>query len=97
MKLTAIPGALPPDFHDAPRATGKSFGSFLAQELENYMKLTPAERIREAVLKRLGMTEDELAAMPPAARQGVEDQIGQMVKEMLAEENKKSPGHCRGS
>lgn len=88
MKLTPIGPIVAQDLKDSARATGKSFGSYLAQELENYMKLTPAERIREAVLKKLGLTEADLANMPPSARQGIEDKIGEMVKEMMAESNK---------
>ncbi len=88
MKITSIGPVVAQDLKDAARTTGKTFGSYLAQELENYMKLTPEQRIREAVLKKLGLTEEELAAMPPAARQGIEDKIGQLVKEMLAEAGK---------
>lgn len=88
MKITPTGPIVAQDLKESARATGKSFGSYLAQELENYMKLTPAERIRDAVLKKLGLSEAELAAMPPSARRGIEDKIGQMVKEMLAESNK---------
>ncbi|MYN01780.1 hypothetical protein GTP41_06670 [Pseudoduganella sp. DS3] len=90
MKLTPIGPIVAQDLKDSARATGKSFGSYLAQELENYMKLTPAERIREAVLKKLGLTEADLASMPPSARQGIEDKIGEMVKAMMAESTPKT-------
>ncbi|WP_342119312.1 hypothetical protein [Pseudoduganella sp. OTU4001] len=53
MKITSIGPIVVQELKDAPRATGKPFASPLAQELENYMKLTPAQRIREAVLKSL--------------------------------------------
>jgi hypothetical protein len=52
-------------------------------ELEAYMKQTPAERMREALLKKLGVSEEELAAMPPEQRKGFEEKLGQLVQEEM--------------
>jgi len=55
----------------------------LAKELHDYLNKTPAEHLREAVLKEMGVTEEELAAMPPAKRQAAEAEINQRIKERL--------------
>ena len=58
-----------------------------AQELEEYLKKTPAQHMRDAILKEMGLTEDDLAAMPPEKRQAVEDTIAAKIKEKLLEHN----------
>ncbi|MYN07156.1 hypothetical protein [Pseudoduganella aquatica] len=52
-------------------------------ELEAYMKMTPAERMRDALLKKLGISEEDLAAMPPEQRKSFEEKIGQLVQEEM--------------
>lgn len=54
-----------------------------AQELDEYVKMTPEQRMRADLLKKLGMTEEELAAMPPEERQAAEAKIAEMTKELL--------------
>ena len=58
-----------------------------AQELEEYLKKTPAQHMRDAILKEMGLTEDDLAAMPPAKRQAIEDTIAAKIKEKLLDHN----------
>ncbi len=52
-------------------------------EFREYMDKTPAEQMREQVLKELGITEEELAAMPPEKRLAMEDEIADRIKEKL--------------
>jgi len=61
-------------------------------ELDAYMKQTPAERMREALLKKLGVSEEELAAMPPQQRKAFEDKLGALVKEELAKSEQSKGG-----
>lgn len=61
-----------------------------ADELEAYVKMTPAERMRDAMLKRMGVTEEELAAMPPEQRKGFEDKIGELVVEEMQQTAQKT-------
>jgi TPP-dependent pyruvate/acetoin dehydrogenase alpha subunit len=46
-----------------------------------YMEKTPAERIREAILKEMGITEEDLAQMTPEQRQGIEEEIAQRMQD----------------
>ncbi|MGB9990033.1 hypothetical protein [Pseudoduganella rhizocola] len=54
-----------------------------AQELDEYVKMTPEQRMRADLLKKLGMTEEELAAMSPEERQAAEAKIAELTKELL--------------
>lgn len=63
-------------------ATEAAYKAVLA-ELHDYMKKTPAEHIRDAVLKELGLTEADLAAMPPEKRMAMEATINELVREKL--------------
>ncbi|KQV78940.1 hypothetical protein ASD15_19890 [Massilia sp. Root351] len=75
---------------DGAMEGGPALAKDAAAELEAYMKQTPAERMREALLKKLGISEEELAAMPPEQRKAVEDKLGELVvEEMQKTEQKK--------
>jgi hypothetical protein len=72
----------------------------LATELSDYLKKSPAQHLREAVMKEMGITEEELAAMPPAQRQAKEKEITERIRERLAatEKNRASkPGELEPS
>ncbi|MGV8242225.1 hypothetical protein ACV331_37120, partial [Pseudomonas aeruginosa] len=56
---------------------GASEGKSAYDEFKEYMQKSPAERMREQVLKSLGLTEEELDAMPPEKREQVEKGIGE--------------------
>lgn len=58
------------------------------QDLADYMSKSPAEHMREAILKEMGLTEDDLKAMPPEKRAAVEADIDRRIKERLLAENK---------
>jgi hypothetical protein len=46
-----------------------------------FAKKTPAEKMRDALLSQLGLTEEKLQALPLEERQKVEKKITEMVKE----------------
>ncbi|OCJ18040.1 hypothetical protein A6U87_03775 [Rhizobium sp. AC44/96] len=52
-------------------------------EFTELANMTPAERIRQQMLERLGISEDELASMPPEERAAVEKQIAEEIKKQL--------------
>lgn len=52
-------------------------------EFLDYAKLTPAQKMRAAILSKLHVTEDELKAMDAKERQKIEDQIKEMVKQQV--------------
>lgn len=57
-------------------------GDAISQFLE-YQKMTPEEKMRDAILKKLDMTEEGLAALPPEERAKVEEEIKQLIKEEI--------------
>ncbi len=50
------------------------------------MKKTPEERLRDKILKALGMTEEDLESLPPNERQAVEEKIREIIKETIVPE-----------
>lgn len=52
-------------------------------ELNDYVNKSPAEHMRDAVLKELGLTEADLDAMPPEKRMAMEAIINERVREKL--------------
>ncbi|WP_339485530.1 hypothetical protein [Pseudomonas sp. EL_65y_Pfl2_R95] len=56
-------------------------GSAALDEFKKYMDMTPAEKMRDSILKELGLTEDELDAMPPEQQSAIEEKIVQRIKE----------------
>ncbi|GGE51936.1 hypothetical protein GCM10007276_31270 [Agaricicola taiwanensis] len=41
------------------------------EEFLDYARMTPAERMRDAILKELGLTEEDLEGMEPEARKAM--------------------------
>ena len=58
-----------------------------AAQLDDYMKMTPAQRIRDDLLKKLGLTEEELAAKSPEERQSLESKLRDLVKQQMDQAN----------
>jgi hypothetical protein len=48
-------------------------------EFKKYMEMTPAEKIRFGVLNELGITEEQLAALPPEQREAMEKKIADLI------------------
>lgn len=63
---------------DAPSGGGTAEAEFL-----KYARMSPAERMRDAVLKQLGVTEEDLKAMSPEKRQAIEKKMAEMIKEQV--------------
>lgn len=47
----------------------------------------PMERMREQILEELGVTEEELAELPPDEKRAMEDKIRAMIEEKLRQAN----------
>jgi hypothetical protein len=54
-----------------------------------FMEMTPMERMRAQILKSLGVTEEQLAAMSPEERKKIEDKIRQIIEETVKREAEK--------
>jgi hypothetical protein len=63
---------------EAPK-TGKTTGSSATEEFRKYMQMTPAEKIRHGVLSEMGITEEQLAALPPEQREAMDKKIAEMI------------------
>lgn len=46
-----------------------------------YMAMTPAEKVRDSILKEIDMTEEEIEALPPEQQKAVEEEIAQRMQE----------------
>jgi len=53
------------------------------KELHDYLNKSPAEHLREAVMKELGLTEEKLQSMPPKEREAAEAKINVRIRERL--------------
>lgn len=56
-------------------------GPSVEEKFLAFAKKTPAEKMRDALLSQLGLTEEQLQAMPPDERMKVEKKIAELVKE----------------
>lgn len=52
-------------------------------EFRDYLRKTPIEHMRDAILKEMGLSEEELAALPPEKHDAIEAEIGRRIKERL--------------
>ncbi len=65
-----------------PSGPPKSAGDTAKTEFSQVAKMTPAERMRGAMLDKLGLAEDQLGSMSADKRKAVEDRLKDMVKQM---------------
>lgn len=61
-------------------------------EFLGYMQKTPAERMREAILGELGVTEEELRNMDAQERAKIEEKIRETILEKVKETAEKNTG-----
>jgi hypothetical protein len=81
---------------------GEDFGALLkhaetkqsdaAAELEKYLKMTPAQRMAAAIMKQLGITQEEFDAMTPEQQAGVTAKIAEIMKQQMEEKIAKEQG-----
>ncbi|NVD96528.1 hypothetical protein [Massilia sp. BJB1822] len=83
----------------APAGSSKTEGASatgskgLNAELDDYLKMSPAQRMREALLKKLGLSEDDLAKMGPEERKKVDEQMGDLAKQEMQKISDKTKGN----
>jgi hypothetical protein len=63
--------------------TTEELDSSAAEEFLQYMQKSPEERLRDRILKALGLTEEDVAAMTPDERMGLENKIREIIKETM--------------
>jgi ABC-type transporter MlaC component len=57
----------------------------VVQQFLAYAKMTPAQRLHEQMLAKLGLTEEQFKAMSPADQQKIEDKIKDMIKKQFGD------------
>lgn len=60
-----------------------SQGNSVVQDFLAYAKMSPAERMRENILKSLGMTQQQFEKLSPAQQQAVNEKIQQIMQQQL--------------
>lgn len=65
-------------------STGTAAKTSATDEFKDYMSKSPAQRIREQLLKEMGLTEDDVKAMPPEKQQAITDQITALMQQKEA-------------
>lgn len=60
---------------------GEEGGNAALEAFKAYMAMTPAEKMRDSILKEMGMTEEEIEALPPEQQKAVEEEIAQRMEE----------------
>jgi hypothetical protein len=85
-----LPSAVSSARAAAPAASGFSFAkpaapSAAEQAFNDYAKKTPAQKMRDAILGTMGLTEDQLKAMSPKEREAIEAKIKEIMKHKIEE------------
>jgi uncharacterized protein YbaP (TraB family) len=75
-------------------ARGQASAMTSAEYLADYLRKGPAQHMREAILKEMGLSEADLAAMPPGQRAAVENAITEKIRELMEAQNDKARGHA---
>jgi hypothetical protein len=81
----------------AADATSASDGAAAPQksakdDFLDYAKMTPAQKMRAAMLGKMGLTEEQLKAMDPKERQKIEDKLKAQIKEQVMNDPKMKQG-----
>jgi hypothetical protein len=90
-KNAAQPPAQTPAAPPAVTQDVKSADNNAYLALIKYMKESPEEHLRDKILKDMGLTEQSLAALPPAQRSAIEDSIAKQIKEYMQAHNQTPP------
>lgn len=88
MQSFALPKQLPGKTSSTAAAT-KQVGPTAEEKFLDYAKKSPAEKIRDALLKSIGVTEQEFAQMSPEQRKEVEQKIADKIKEAMQKQAEK--------
>lgn len=80
-KINAATAAKPAESSSDPLAAVPAKSA--KDEFMDYAKLTPAQKMRAAMLAKLGVTEEQLKAMDPKERQKIEDQLKEQIKQQV--------------
>ena len=52
-------------------------------DFKDYMSKSPEQRVHDSILKEMGLTEDDVKAMPPAQQQAIAKEIAQRMRRQV--------------
>jgi hypothetical protein len=92
--LWSTPTATASSANIAPKDSPSSDSSSAADWLTKYTSETPAQHMRDGILKSMGLSEDDVKNMDPKKRQAVEDEIAKRLKDQVLRQtqNQKNAG-----
>ncbi|MGF6112521.1 hypothetical protein [Pseudomonas frederiksbergensis] len=61
----------------------KSTDSSAMADFKDYMSKSPEQRLRDSILKEMGITEDQLQAMPPAQQLAIGKEIAERIQDKM--------------
>ena len=67
---------------DATDASTTS-GTSATDAFKDYMSKSPEQRLRDSILQSMGLTEDDIKAMPPAQQQALGKEIAERLQEKM--------------
>ncbi|MDR6916036.1 hypothetical protein J2X66_002905 [Pseudomonas sp. 3296] len=73
----ADPSKVPADIQ------GNATDSSAMTDFKDYMSKTPEQRLRDSILKDMGITEEDLKAMPPEKQQAVAQEIANRMQDKM--------------
>jgi len=81
----------------SPYASNGASGSIAGQktpkeEFLEYARMTPAEKLRESVLRSLGVSEEELKRMDSKERQRIEEQVRELIRQKVESDGSDQKG-----
>jgi len=62
------------------------------EEFLEYARMTPAEKLRESVLRSLGVSEEELKRMDSKERQRIEEQVRELIRQKVESDGSDQKG-----
>ncbi|MDD0998261.1 hypothetical protein D3C84_699330 [compost metagenome] len=77
VNLQAVYAPLPDDVKDRVGSGSAT------DEFKDYMSKTPEQRIRDAILEEMGLTQEEVDAMPPEKQQAIGEEIAQRMEDKM--------------
>lgn len=89
-KVNALTAAKPAEASSDPLSAAPA--KTAKDEFLDYAKMTPAQKMRAAMLGKLNVTEEQLKAMSPEERKKVEDKIKDMIKQQVENDPKMKTG-----
>jgi hypothetical protein len=87
-KTRVLLQATPPTTSAAPTTSATETGAL--SEFKEYMSKTPEQRLRDSILRDMGLTEEDLQNLPPERQLAISQEIAQRLQDkmQLAKEEK---------